>query len=353
MSPIAAKLDTIAAGWVVDLLRLPQQVVPGFCSGDTAANMTGVITARDALLARAGWDVREHGLSGSPNVPVVVSEETHASAMRALRLAGFGREQMTVVPTDNLGRIDIDHFPELPQNPLVLLQAGNVNTGYSDNFQELIPRVHDAGGWAHVDGAFGLWAAASPQLRSQVDGVHLADSWAIDCHKWLNVTYDSGVAICARGEDLHRAMSDGAAYLVGLDQARVPNNLGFQMSQRARGIEVWATILARGRSGIADIVETHCRQAADMAGLLAAGGADILVPPVLNQVLVAFGDATTTDEVISEVQEDRTCWAGSTTWKGRKAMRISVSDTATTDQDIATSANAILRCWKSVTRANT
>ena len=347
MSPVGTHLDAIAASWVSDLLGLPADATAAFCAGATVANLTCVLAARDALLHRAGWDTRTKGLTNAPPLRVVTGAEVHVSALKALHMAGIGTDAVTFVPTDEAGRVRADEFPEVDDRTIVLLQAGNVNTGHSDPFAELIPRARAAGAWVHVDGAFGLWAAASPRLRSLVAGVEQADSWATDAHKWLNAPYDSGIAICAREEDLRRSFAADAAYLLG-EPGRVLMHLGVQMSQRARGVEAWAIIAARGRSGIAEIVDNCCDLAQEFASLLEAEGAQILAPVALNQVLVHFGDDATTDAVIAAVQRDGTCWAGGTTWQGRRAMRLSVSDVATTPEDIAVSARAILRCWKQV-----
>lgn len=344
MSPVAARLDAVAAGWVVDALGLPANAVASFCGGATVANLTGAIAGRDALLGRLGWDVGARGLAGAPPLRVVASGEVHVSMLKALRMAGIGRDAITFVPTDSCGRIDPQSFPKVDAQTLVLLQAGNVNTGHSDPFAELIPRAHDGGGWVHVDGAFGLWAAASPARRALVSGVEGADSWATDAHKWLNAPYDSGIAICADGAHLRQSFAIDAAYLPA-DAERAPMHLGVQMSQRARGVETWAVLASRGRAGLAALIDQTCDHAALLAGLLAEAGAEVLAPVVLNQALVAFGSDTVTDAVIAAVQAEGTCWVGGTTWQGRRAMRLSVSDIATTADDIAVSAKAILRCW--------
>jgi glutamate/tyrosine decarboxylase-like PLP-dependent enzyme len=345
MSPVGTHLDAIASRWVVELLGLPSEASATFCAGATVANLTCVLAARDALLHRAGWDTRTKGLAGAPALRVLTSEEVHVSALKALHMAGIGTDAVTFVPTDGAGRVRADAFPDVDDRTIVLLQAGNVNTGHSDPFAEIIPRARAAGAWVHIDGAFGLWAAASQQRRALVAGVEQADSWATDAHKWLNAPYDSGIAICAREEDLRRSFAADAAYLLG-ESGRVLMHLGVQMSQRARGVEAWAIIASRGRSGIAEIVDTCCDLAQELAALLEAQGARLLAPVVLNQALVHFTDDATTDQVIAAVQRDGTCWAGGTTWQGQRAMRISVSDVATTPDDIAESAHAILRCWK-------
>ena len=230
---------------------------------------------------------------------------------------------------------------------LVLLQAGNVNTGHSDPFREIIGQLDRQRTWVHVDGAFGLWANAAPERRALLDGVELADSWATDGHKWLNTPYDCGVAIVARGDDLVASMSQNAAYASATD-GRSPMNMGVQMSQAARAVPVWAILATLGRSGVADAVERCCRNALRFADVLDAAGAEVLAPVVLNQVLVSFGDDETTDRVVAGVQDDRTCWMGGTEWHGARAMRISVSDTSTTEKDVDASATAVIRVWHSL-----
>lgn len=355
MSPVAATLDEVAAGWVVDLLGLPSGSTATFTPGATLANLTGILAARDALLARAGWDVSANGLFGAPPIRVVTGAECHASALKALRLAGLGINRVERVPTDATGAVIADASPaDTDHLTLVVLQAGNVNTGACDPFARIIPGVRERGGWVHIDGAFGLWAAASPALRNQVAGVELADSWGTDAHKWLNVPYDSGIAIVRDREALERAMSIQAAYLTS-DAGRPAMQLGLQMSQRARAVETWAMLAANGRDGVADLIDRSCAHARSLAGLLEEGGAEILAPVGLNQILVSFGRSTdapgddaVTDAVVDLVQRDGTLWAGSTDWQGRRAMRLSVSDQATTRDDIRVSAAAILDAWARV-----
>jgi glutamate/tyrosine decarboxylase-like PLP-dependent enzyme len=347
MSPTAAFLDSVAAGWVLELLGLPATATAVFSPGASTANLTGVLAARDALLARQGWSVDERGLHGAPPIKVVTSAEIHISVLKALRAAGIGREAISWVSTDACGRIRPEAFPAVDHQTLVILQAGNVNTGHSDPFADVIGPAHDAGAWVHIDGAFGLWAAASSR-RPLVAGVEQADSWATDAHKWLNAPYDSGIAICARAEDLRRALATDAAYVATQDQ-RALMHLGLQMSQRARGIETWAIIASRGRSGIAAMIDRTCDLAARFADRLRAAGVEILAPVVLNQALARFGDDATTDAVITAVQLGGTCWAGGTTWQGRRAMRLSVSDVATTEADIDRSADAMVAAWHRVT----
>lgn len=344
MSPVAARLDQIAAAWIIELLDLPASAVATFCGGASIANLTAVLAARDSLLERLGWSVDQRGVAGSPPLRVVTSAEIHVSALKALRAAGIGTDQIEYVATDDRGRLIADQLPPLDNRTLVVCQAGNVNTGHSDPFEPIVAAARDAGAWVHVDGAFGLWSAADPSRAQLVAGVDGADSWATDAHKWLNAPYDSGVCIVRDAADLRRAMATDAAYLITGDQ-RVPMHLGLQMSQRARGVESWAVIASLGRAGIADAINRTCLHCADLADRLAVAGVSILSPVVINQALAHFDDDETTDAVIEEVQADGTCWAGGTTWQGRKAMRLSVSSTTTTGDDIAVAAAAILDAW--------
>ncbi len=345
MSPIAARLDELAARWVVDLLALPATATASFCAGASVANLTAIVTARDELLRRVGWDTAERGLVGAPPITIVASAEIHTSVLKALRVAGLGSGSIVPIPTDVDGRARADAVPTTDGPTLVLLQAGNVNTGHSDPFADIVGGLDRERTWVHVDGAFGLWANAAPARRHLLAGVALADSWAADCHKWLNSPYDCGVTIVARADGLLASMAMDAAYASAAD-GRSPMNMGLQMSQAARAIPVWAILATLGRAGVADVIERCCRHATRFADALDAAGAEILAPPVLNQVLVSFGDDDTTDRVIAGVQADRTCWMGGTTWQGRRAMRISVSDTSTTEDDVDTSATAVVRVWR-------
>lgn len=354
-SPAGAVLDEVAAGWVVDLLGLPSDAVASFTTGATLANFTAIVAARDALLKRAGWSVEDKGLGGAPALRVITGAEVHASVLKSLRMAGIGAAAIERVPVDSAGAIDADFFPaDTDALTLVLLQAGNVTSGASDPFARIIPGVRESGGWVHVDGAFGLWAAASPSRRHLVDGVDRADSWATDAHKWLNAPYDSGIVIVRDRADLYRAMAITAPYLA-TTEARPLLHLGPHMSQRARGVETWALIAARGRHGIAELIDQSCERATQFAHLLDAAGVEILAQPVLNQLPVAFGaapgqmgDDAITDEVIASIQREGTLWASGTVWKGRKSLRLSVSDAATTADDIEAAALAIIACWESV-----
>jgi glutamate/tyrosine decarboxylase-like PLP-dependent enzyme len=343
MSPVAARLNTVALRWVTELIGLPAGTAGGFVTGATMANATCLAAARDAVLTRNGWDAAGQGLVGAPPATVAVGAEVHTTVRKALGLVGLGRDRATVLPADGQGRIDPRDLPALSGPAIVCLQAGNVNTGASDPFGPLIDwaRNHDA--WVHVDGAFGLWAAASPGLRASVAGMAEADSWATDCHKWLNTTYDCGVALVRDQQALLATMQTSASYLPG---SAGPDGMGLtpQSSQRARGVEVWATLASLGRDGVAALVEQSSRLARRFADGMRDGGLEVLNDVSLNQVLVSFGSATRTDSVIAAVQDDGTCWCGPTTWQGVRAMRVSVSGWTTTDEDVDRSVAAVRSC---------
>jgi glutamate/tyrosine decarboxylase-like PLP-dependent enzyme len=352
MSPAGSLLDGAAARLVVEILNLPSGAVASFCAGATIANITAVVTARDALLRRMGWDPAAEGLRGAPPIEVVTSSEAHVSVLKALRIAGFGRGDIRFVPTDEAGRLIASELSNLRGPSLVLLQAGNVNTGGFDPFDEVADRLEGAEAWIHVDGAFGLWAAASSTRNHHLAGVERADSWATDAHKWLNSPYDCGVVICKDPEALTDAMSMSAAYVATAQTDRTPMNLGLQMSQGARAVPVFAALATEGRAGVARIVDRTCDLASRFANGLAAAGATVLAPVVLNQALVAFGEDATTAAVIDRVQAGGECWMGGTSWHGSTAMRISVSDASTTPADVDASVDAVLTAWDEVSRSS-
>ena len=341
MSPAASRLEEIAAGWVLELLGLPDDCGVGFTTGATMGNLTALAAARHALLDRQGWDVEAQGLFGAPPLTVVVGEEVHVSLLKALAVLGLGRERVVRVPADDQGRLRLDALPPLDDRTILCTQAGNVNTGACDPIGALSEVARGAGAWTHVDGAFGLWMAASPARASVVAGVEEADSWSTDGHKWLNVSYDSGFSIVRDASALRGAMAaSGAAYLQA-GASREPEHHVPEMSRRARGIEVWAAIRSLGRSGVADLVDRCCRHASRFAEGLRSAGYDVLNDVVANQVLVSFGDRT--PDVVGGIQADGTCWCGGTTWHGRPAMRISVSSWRTTDEDVERSLEAMVR----------
>jgi len=359
LGPAAAAAEEVAAGWLTELLRLPPTVSTGFVTGGLMANFTGLAAARNHVLAGAGWDVERDGLHGAPPVEVVVGAERHVTVDIALRYLGLGSGRLRVVPADDQGRMRADALPEVLaacQGPtIVCAQAGNVNTGAFDPLAAVCAAAREREAWVHVDGAFGLWAAASPALRHLVEGVELADSWATDAHKWLNVPYDSGLAFVAHPDAHRAAFAKVASYFVtGQAQERDPDAFTAEASRRARGFPVWAALRSLGRSGVAELVERSCGQARRFAEALgAAGGVEVLNQVVLNQVLVRFPDPGgdhdgRTREVIRRVQADGTLWLGGTTWHGMGAMRISVSNWSTSDADVDRSVAAILTAAGSV-----
>ena len=341
-SPVAAEIEKIAAGWLLDLLRLPSQSAVGFVTGTTMANFCGAIAARYHLYRRMGWDIKSRGMNNAPRIRVIAGEEVHASMQRALILAGFGTDEIIKVPTDDQGRIIAEKIPDLDASTLLCLQAGNVNTGAIDPIKEICLRAKDKGAWVHVDGAFGLWARVSPEKSQMAEGCDLADSWAIDLHKWLNVPYDSGLVICKEPQVLQNALSVSAAYLPDSVEPEPYFNTP-EMSRRARAIDAWAAIYSLGRKGVVDLIERCCFLAELFAARLEHAGFKILNKVSLNQVLVSFGDAELTNRIIKKIQDDGTCWCGGTVWKGMTAMRISVSSWMTTQEDIERSAAAIIK----------
>jgi len=343
VTPATAELERIALGWLIDLLGLPPGTASGFVTGATVANLTALAAGRHAVLRAAGWDVEADGLFGAPPITVVVGEEVHPTLVKSLGVLGLGRSRVVTVPVDGQGRMRADALPRLQGPTIVCLQAGNVNTGAFDPAAEIVPRAKEAGAWVHVDGAFGLWAAASPQLAPLFAGFADADSWATDAHKWLNVPYDSGLAFSRDGEALRAAMAVRAAYLP-VATVRDPSDYTPELSRRGRGVEVWAAMRTLGRRGLAEMFERNCAQARRFAEGLAAGGFEILNEVVLNQVLVSFGDPDKTRRTIAAIQRDGTCWCGGTVWQGRTAMRISVCSWATTDEDVERSLAAMIGC---------
>ncbi len=344
-SPAAAKLEQMAQDWLVDLLELPAGTGAGFVTGATMANFCGLAAARGAVLLRQGWDVTARGLFGAPPITVVTGAEVHATLLQALALLGLGRERVVQVPVDRQGRMRTAALPSLHGPAIVSLQAGNLNTGAVDPLPELIAWAHRAGAWVHIDGAFGLWARAAPATRPLLAGADQADSWAIDAHKWLNVPYDSGVALVRDPAALRQAMSFSTSYLPSSGR-REPADYTPELSRRARGIEVWAALRSLGREGVAGIIERCCRHARRLAEGLTGAGAEILNEVVLNQVLVSFGSPERTRAVMGRIQQDGTCWCGGTEWQGRTAMRISVSGWATTDEDIERSLESMVRAMR-------
>ncbi len=354
-SPLASVIEEVAGQWLVDLFGLPSESEAGFVTGCQMASFTGLAAARHAVLRRVGWDVELDGLHGAPPVNIVTSAESHVTIDVALRYLGFGTRAVRRVEVDAQGRMRADRLAELLATlsgpTIVCAQAGNVNSGAFDPLRQIAELAGTHGAWLHVDGAFGLWARASRRLRDLADGIELADSWATDAHKWLNVPYDCGVAIVRHPQDHRAAMTSAAAYLIqsaGAERDAVDWVPDF--SRRGRGVPVYATLLHLGRTGIESLVDRCCERARQFADLLAAEpGVDVLNDVVLNQVLVRFGDDDdTTRAVVAGVQQEGTCWLSGTQWRGVAAMRISVSNWSTSAQDVESSAAAILAVFRAL-----
>lgn len=350
LSPVTAVVEEIVGEWLKQLLGLPAHASFGLVNGGQAGNTVALAAARHHVLAQVGWDVERDGLSGAPAIHVVASEERHATIDRALRLLGFGSRCVVGVPAGRNGAIDIAALARtidgLPGGPMIVcLQAGNVNTGACDDLRAACGLTRARGAWVHVDGAFGMWAAANPATRGLVDGAELAESWSVDGHKWLNVPYGSGYVFCAQAEAHRRSMQLRASYLVGNhDRAelRSPSDFVTESSHRATGFATWAALRELGRQGVADLIERGCALARRFAARLARlDGVELGNEVVLNQVLVRFGSDERTDHVIAKVQQDGTCWMGGTMWRGRRYMRIAVSNWSTTEADVDRSVAAI------------
>jgi glutamate/tyrosine decarboxylase-like PLP-dependent enzyme len=362
LSPAAAVVEEVAADWLVELFGLPAGTSVGFTTGATMASFTALAAGRHALLAAQGWDVERNGLFGAPELPVVVGAEAHVTIHASLEMLGLGRERVHRVAVDGQGRMRPEALREvlasLDRPALVCAQAGNVNTGAFDPLRAVAAITHEHGGWLHVDGAFGMWAAVSPSQASLVTGLGDADSWTTDAHKWLNVPYDSGIVAVRDAAAHHAAMTLGAAYYIETaGDERDPDNWVPESSRRARGLPIYATLRSLGRDGLADLVDRTCRLARRFAAALdGQPGVAVLNEVVLNQALVRFatpgvgndeGDERTR-RVVSAVQRDGTAWLGGTTWQGRAAMRISVSNWSTTEADVDRTVEAILRCAREV-----
>jgi glutamate/tyrosine decarboxylase-like PLP-dependent enzyme len=343
VTPGVSRLEEVALRWLRELLGLPAASGGGFVTGATVANFTALAAARHAVLARAGWNVEADGLFGAPPITVIAGAEAHPTLFKSLGMLGLGRGRVVRVAVDGQGRMRAEAMPAIKGPAIVCVQAGNINTGAFDPFQTIIERAHEQGAWVHVDGAFGLWAAASSRLKQLTLGMEQADSWATDAHKWLNVPYDSGLAFARDSRALQAAMAITAEYLPTESAHRNPCDFTPELSRRARGVEVWAALSSLGRSGLVELVERNCRQARRFADGLRAAGYAVLNDVVLNQVLVSFGSAARTRAVIARLQEDGTCWCGGTVWQEQTAMRISVSSWATTDHDVERSLSAMLR----------
>lgn len=334
ISPIAAKLEEVCQRWLVELLGLPDATVAGLVGGTSVATLCGLAAARYSILEKLDWDVNVKGLCGAPTFRVVASEQAHGTVFKALALLGIGREQIELIPADAQGRIEAALLPELDSHTLLILQAGNVNTGAFDDFQQLCSKARQAGAWVHIDGAFGLWAAASRSKQHLTCGIELADSWSVDGHKTLNTPYDCGIILCRHPQALVSAMQASGAYIQFSEQ-RDGMLFGPDMSRRARSIELWAALKSLGKSGVEQLIDGLCERAAEFAAQLQQNGFNLLNEVVFNQVLLACDSAQQTETTLANIQRSGVLWCGGSNWNGEPAIRISVCSWATTSADIS------------------
>ncbi|MEW6262508.1 MAG: aminotransferase class V-fold PLP-dependent enzyme [Thermodesulfobacteriota bacterium] len=342
ISPVAAVLEGVCEQWLVDLLGLPEGAAAGLVSGTSTATLCGLAAGRDDLLRRSGWDVSARGLFGAPEIRVILGAQAHASVYKALSLLGFGKDRAVVVPVDDQGRMIPERLPELDHRTLVILQAGNVSTGGFDPFEPICAQARSAGSWVHVDGAFGLWAAASEKRKHLTAGVHLADSWSADAHKTLNAPYDNGIVFCRDRDALTRALHMTGSYIV-YSQKRDGMLYTPEMSRRARSVELWAALKTLGRRGVAGLVDDLGDQAVFFAESLAQEGFTILNEVCFNQVLVSAETPEITRATLENVQKSGECWCGGTVWQDDPAIRISVCSFMTTRADVARSVRALVQ----------
>ena len=342
ITPATSTLERVAMDWMIDLFGLPADCAASFVTGATVANFTALAAARNRVYSNIGWNVEADGLIGAPPVTVIVSEETHPTVFKSLGLLGFGRNRVVRAPVDSQGRIDAARFPTIDGPTIICTQAGNLNTGAFDPVGDICAIAKPKGAWVHVDGAFGLWAAASEDRSHLCSGFAAADSWATDAHKWLNVPYDSGIAFVRDTAALKSAMSITADYLMTDTEFRNPSDFTPELSRRARGVDVWAALKSLGKKGVAEMIDRCCSNARRFASGFSDAGFEVLNDVVLNQVLVSFGDDARNRKIIDEIQEEGTCWCGVTVWQEKTAMRISVCNWSTTEEDVDISLKAIL-----------
>lgn len=341
ISPVASKIEEVCEGWVNQLLNLPPDTAAGFVGGSATAILCGLAAGRNHLLNNIGYDVAKKGLFDAPEIKVVVGEQAHSTIFKALSILGLGAERIIKVPSDGQGRMVVDKIPELDNRTLLIMQAGNVNSGSFDDFKHICPIANRANSWVHVDGAFGLWALACDDMKSLTEGAEMADSWSVDAHKTLNAPYDNGIILCR-----HRTALSNAMHMVGLYIVYSEKRDGMlytpEMSRRARGIEVWATLKALGKKGVSELVLELHNKAKYFAEVLQENGLEILNDVVFNQVLVRYIDDEKTEKLIKMVQQSGVCWMGGAKWQGKSVMRISVSSYKTSYEDIEISAKEII-----------
>lgn len=341
ISPIAALLEAVCENWLVELFELPPQTKAGFVSGTSTATLCGLVAARNFLLRKAGWDVHKKGVFHAPRLRVVLGEQAHSTVFKALSFIGFGLDDLEQVPVDSQGRMIVQNLPELDEKTLVIAQAGNVNTGSFDLFDDICDKAAKVGAWVHIDGAFGLWAKGSRAKRYLTCGIEKADSWSVDAHKTLNAPYDCGIVMCRDESALVSALQNTGAY-IQYGKGRDGMLYTPEMSRRARSVELWATLKFFGRSGIECLIDGLCKNAQQFAAQLEKNGFTVLNDVVFNQVLVSCDDDNLTAQVLENIQSDGSCWCGGSSWNGKKAIRISVCSWATTAEDVKISVQAFV-----------
>ncbi|MBQ0733140.1 pyridoxal phosphate-dependent decarboxylase family protein [Aquimarina celericrescens] len=345
LSPIAAKLESVVEKWLIELFNLPLGTSAGFVSGTTVANLCGLAAARYRILQRKGWDINQKGLYSAPKIRIVTGQ-AHSSIIKALQLLGFGQENIEWAEVDNQGRIIPESLPELDESTIIILQAGNVNSGSFDPFENICKKAQKATSWVHIDGAFGLWADVVDKLRYLTKGCNMANSWAVDGHKTLNTPYDCGIVLCKDNEALTTAMQTSGAYL---NKSNDRDGMYYtpEMSRRARIIELWATMKYLGREGINEMIGIMCDRAKQFAEEISSlNGFFVENNVVFNQVIVSCENDTTTQNVLKNIQELRECWLGGSIWKGKKVIRVSICSWATTEKDIIGSVNSFKEALK-------
>jgi glutamate/tyrosine decarboxylase-like PLP-dependent enzyme len=345
MSPVAAKIEEVAARWLVELLRLPQETAVGFVTGSTTAHMTALLAARRAILAKHGWDVERKGLVGAPGVRIIATADVHSSVLKALGMIGLGREAVISAPVDDQGRIDVARLPDVDSSTILIGQAANVNSGSFDDISALADIAGRGGAWLHVDAAFGVWARVSKKYAHFVEGLDRAHSMATSAHKMLNVPYDSAIVTCRDADNMRGAMGIATSYAV-LSGGREPNHFTPEGSRRARGIDIWSLLKTLGSEGLASLVESCCANARAFADVLRKDGVEVLTDVVYNQVLFSLGSGELRDRRLAAIQLDGTCWVGPAVWRGASVCRASFCGWSTTPDDARLSAHAILRAVK-------
>jgi len=347
ISPVSAKLETVVQSWLVQLFGLPKECIAGFVSGTSMATFCGIAAARYRMLKNTGWDINERGLFDAPRIRVVAGRHAHSTVLKAISLLGFGKNNIEWVDTDNQGRILVDKLPVLDDRTIVILQAGNVNSGSFDYFSTICEKANKAKSWVHIDGAFGLWAAGVGKLRYLVDGMEKADSWSVDAHKTLNTPYDNGIILCKDADALSASLHMTGPYIV-VDGQRDGMFFTPEMSRRSRIIELWATLKSLGKNGIDEMIYTMHERALQFKNELENAGFSVLNEVVFNQVTVHYKNSEFTKELLKEVQDLRVCWCGGSKWQDKDIIRISVCSWATTEEDVRKSVESFISARENV-----